>query len=98
MPGAARLSDVCTGHACWPSRPNDQASSDVFVNGRGIHRVGDHWLQHTCPSTPPETHDSILGKGSSTVFANGKAVGRIGDSIICGSLIQSGSSDVFVGG
>lgn len=96
MPGIARLADTCTGHGCWPPRPNDQGSSNVFVNGRAVHRVGDHWGSHTCPAIP-ETHDSILASGSSTVFANGAAVGRIGDAIACGSLIASGSSDVFVG-
>lgn len=97
MPGAARLSDTCTGHGCWPSRPNDQGSPNVFINGRAAHRVGDHWLPHTCPIIP-ETHDSILASGSSTVFVNGMPLGRIGDSVACGSIIQSGSTDVTVGG
>lgn len=94
--GIAHLADVCTGHGCWPSRPNDQASSDVFADGRPVHRVGDHWMSHTCPAIP-ETHDSILAIGSPTVFVNGKPVGRIGDAIACGSFIMTGSSTVFVG-
>ena len=97
MPAVARIQDVCTGHGCWPSRPNDQGSPNVFVNGRALHRVSDHWQAHTCPAIP-ETHDSTLGSGSSTVYANGLSVGRIGDQVLCGSLIQSGSSNVFCGG
>lgn len=94
MSGVALLGDVCTGHGCWPSRPNDQASTDVFVNSKGVHRVGDHWAKHKCGSE----HDSTLAVGSSTVFVNSKPVGRIGDRIQCGSFIKTGSSDVIVGG
>jgi len=46
MPGVARENDVCSGHGCYPSRANTQWSSDVFVNGRGVHRQGDSWATH----------------------------------------------------
>jgi uncharacterized Zn-binding protein involved in type VI secretion len=103
MPAVARLGDKCSGHGCFPGRANDSASSDVFVNSLGVHRVDDHWIDHTCKK---KTHDGTLGTGSSTVFVNGKAVGRIGDDVssingdgddICGSTIAQGSSDVFSG-
>lgn len=96
MPAAARLGDICTGHGCWPPRENDQASGDVFVNDRGWHRKGDSWKPHTCPPIP-ETHASVLASGSGTVFVNGKEAGRVGDQVACGSLVASGSSDVFAG-
>ena len=94
--GAVRLGDSCTGHGCWPPRPNVAASSDVIINDKGAHRVGDAWGAHTCPSIP-ETHASVQASGSSTVFVNGKALARIGDSIACGSANATGSSDVIVG-
>lgn len=50
MPATVRLGDQCTGHGCFPPRVNDSASSDVFVNGIGVHRVGDHWVEHCCLS------------------------------------------------
>lgn len=28
----ARLRDICSGHSCFPPRPNDSASQTVFVN------------------------------------------------------------------
>lgn len=96
MPGAARLNDSCTGHSCWPSRTNNQASDNVIINGRGVHRVGDSWNAHTCPSIP-ETHASTQVSGSPTVFVNGKPLARIGDSVACGSSVATGSSDVIVG-
>lgn len=95
MPGAARKEDKCSGHDCWPSRPNDEASSNVFVNGKGFHRNGDHWETHCCNGN---CHDSTLSGGSSSVFVNGKKAGRIGDAVACGSTVKDGSGNVFVGG
>jgi hypothetical protein len=46
MPAVVRLGDISQGHACFPPRPCTSASGDVFVNGRGIHRVGDAWAVH----------------------------------------------------
>lgn len=96
MPAAVRLGDVCTGHGCWPARPNSSASNNVFINAKGAHRVGDSWLPHTCPIIP-ETHDSTQATGSPTVFVNGRALARIGDFIACGSFNAQGSPNVFVG-
>lgn len=94
MPSVTRLGDKCTGHGCFPPRANDEASGDVFVNGIGVHRVGDHWVTHCCG---PSCHDSTAASGSGTVFANGKAVMRIGDSVACGSAVAQGSGNVFAG-
>lgn len=96
MPAVHRLSDICTGHGCWPPRPNVGASADVFVNGRGVHRVGDPWAAHTCPSIP-ETHSSVMGGGSATVFVNGRPAARVGDPVACGSTAATGSADVSFG-
>jgi uncharacterized Zn-binding protein involved in type VI secretion len=97
MPGIARLGDADTGHGCWPSRSNVAGSSNVFCNGKPLHRQGDAWAPHTCP-TIPETHSSVLGAGSSTVFVNEVSVGRIGDPVACGSVVSTGSGNVFAGG
>lgn len=96
MPAVTMLNDVCSGHGCFPPRVNDVASSDVFSEGRGIHRQSDHWIVHSCPNHG--SHDSVLVGGSSTVFINGLQCGRIGDPIECGSIVQTGASTVFVGG
>ena len=94
MPAVVRLGDTCSGHGCYPSRTNDEASNNVFVNGRGVHRLGDHWVTHCC-SIP--CHDGTASSGSSTVFVNGKAVCRVGDSVSCGSTMAEGSPNVFAG-
>lgn len=95
MPAVTRLGDTCTGHGCFPPRANDSASGDVFVNGIGAHREGDHWVTHCC-GIP--CHDSSLAAGSSTVFVNGKQLCRIGDPVACGSASAVGSENVFAGG
>lgn len=94
MPAAHRLGDLDTGHGCWPPRPNDQASPNVFTNGIANHRQTDHWSTHCCP---PPCHDSNLAAGSPTVYINGLQAARIGDPVACGSACATGSPDVFIG-
>lgn len=91
MSSVTRLADVCSGHGTCSSRPNVGASSNVFVNGRGAHRQGDPWAVHC-------THNSILAAGSSTVYVNGRQLGRVGDPVACGSIVATGSGNVFAGG
>lgn len=93
MAGVARLTDICSGHGPYPSRENSSASENVFINGLGVHRVGDTWNIHCAV----DCHDSVLAAGSSTVFVNGLAVGRIGDPVECGSTVATGSTNVFSG-
>lgn len=95
MPGVVRLGDSCTGHGCFPPRKNIQASDNVFVNGKGVHRVGDAWDLHCC-GIP--CHSGTAATGSSSVFVNSKPVCRIGDSVDCGSTMAQGSENVFAGG
>jgi uncharacterized Zn-binding protein involved in type VI secretion len=95
-PRAVRLGDISGGHYPWPPRNNDQASPNVFVNGRGWHRQGDHWPIHCNPV--PQCHDGVLSHGSSTVFINGKQAGRNGDPISCGDFADQASPNVFCGG
>ena len=92
--GVVRLGDDGSGHGCFPSRGNDSASNNVFVNSLGAHRVGDHWVTHCCG---PSCHDSTQASGSGTVFVNGKALARAGDSIACGSTNVGCSPNVFAG-
>lgn len=96
MPKAARLSDSCTGHGCFPSRTTDQGSPNVFVNNLASHRQGDHWVSHGCATCT--SHDSVLASGSGSVYINGKQAGRVGDPIACGSFVSSGSGNVYIGG
>ena len=97
MPSVARLGDVCTGHGCWPPRPNVQGSPNVLTNGIPTHRQGDAWASHTCPAIP-ETHAGSLAGGSSTVMCNGSPIGRVGDPVSCGGVDASGSGNVIAGG
>ncbi len=93
---ATVLGDSCSGHGCWPPRPNNEASSDVMVNGIGPHREGDGYQEHCCPDK--RCHDGNLSKGSSSVNINGQPAARIGDPVSCGSVVAEGSPDVFIGG
>lgn len=95
MPAVHRLADNCTGHGCFPTRKNVQASSNVFVNDIGVHRKDDAWATHCCGLS---CHPSFLAAGSKTVFVNDLDCARIGDLVACGSRCLDGSPDVFAGG
>jgi len=95
MPAVHRLGDIGTGHGCYPSRPNIQASPNVYVNSISVHRQGDAWATHCCG---PSCHASVLAAGSSTVYINSLQCARIGDPVACGSACATGSPNVFAGG
>lgn len=95
MPACARYGDLCTGHGCYPPRPNVQGSPNVYVNTLEVHRETDSWAVHCCGDT---CHSSSLSSGSKSVYVNGLQCGRIGDPVACGSSVAQGSGNVFVGG
>ena len=94
MPSVTRLGDICTGHGCFPPRPSDSASPNVFINGIALHRQSDSWSVHCCGVC----HGSVLASGSSTVYVNNLQAGRVGDPVACGSSVAQGSENVFFGG
>lgn len=89
-----RLGDLSCGHDCFPPRPNDEGSPNVFVNSKPVHRVGDHWVTHCCG---PKCHDGTASSGSGSVYVNGKPICRVGDAISCGDTMCEGSPNVFAG-
>ncbi|MFP1920060.1 PAAR domain-containing protein, partial [Lonsdalea quercina] len=99
MPGATRLNDIGSGHACFPATPVVEGSHDVIINGQPAARQGDAVQLHgcPCPNVPHGLHPRQIAAGSSTVIINGKQAARIGDEINCGGNIVSGSSNVIIG-
>ena len=95
MPAVTRLGDLGSGHGTFPPRTSSAGSSNVFCNGIAVHRQGDAWGVHC---NPVSCHAGALANGSSTVFVNGKPIGRVGDAVNCGSVVATGSSNVFAGG
>lgn len=95
MPSAARIGDWCSGHSCWPPRPNIEGSTNVYVNERNWHRQTDEWRVHCCPDNG--CHGGFLSYGSSTVYVNSLQAGRIGDPVSCGSVVIMGSGNVYCG-
>ena len=95
MPAVTQLGSSCSGHGCWPPRPNIQGSMNVFVNGIAAHRQSDAWATHCCGKS---CHDGVLAAGSSTVYCNDLQLCRIGDPVSCGSSVATGSADVIVNG
>ena len=69
-----------------------EGSSNVFVNGNQVVRIGDAVESH---GDSPHNSAKMI-EGSSTVFVNGIAVCRSGDEASCGHS-ASGSSNVIAG-
>jgi uncharacterized Zn-binding protein involved in type VI secretion len=90
MPGVVRLGDMSCGIDCPPT-PAVECSGNVFVNGRGVVRVGDAFRSHCL-------HSRVVARGSSTVYVNGRQVCRVGDPLSCGDKVCEGSDNVFAGG
>ena len=71
-----------------------EGSSNVFINGKGAVRIGDHIQPHNHGKT---TVYSYMITGSSTVFVNGIAVFRSGDQATNGDIAGSGSPNCIAG-
>lgn len=106
MPAATRIGDGEVGTCdvgakdCPHTRSgtNSTASGNVFINGRGAHRLGD-----TGPCNCPHGGTFATTGGSGSVFINGQAATRIGDATTCqscgkGGQHVAGSGNVFIGG
>jgi uncharacterized Zn-binding protein involved in type VI secretion len=107
-----RVGDKTVGHGPYKPRAtldsigapdsNVGGSNDVFVNNKGVNRVGDRWKPHT-PS-PNDLHandndgspDLTLDIPNAAVFANNKGVARVGDKVE-DDTIAGGSPNVFIG-
>lgn len=73
-------------------------SEKVFIEGKGVVRLGDAMVTHNYPGPPCcEPHAPVLSKGSQKVFVEGKSIGRKGDPYGSDHIISSGSSKVSAG-
>lgn len=95
--GLVRLGiDLCSGHpegpTFFPPRPPLSASTDVYVDGIPVVRMGDLWNPHT---NLLDVHIGVSSGGSPTVFVNGLPVMRMTDPIDCGSVAMMGSTTTF---
>ena len=100
MPIVSVLTDVCTGHECFPPRTNCSACSRTYAENKLIFRQGDAWNVHCCthPDIPHGCHDSVQAGHSSTVVVEGKLCARIGDAVACGGVIAGpGAPSVIIG-
>jgi uncharacterized Zn-binding protein involved in type VI secretion len=89
---AARRGDLCTGHHECRPRPAQRGSADVTVNDRPALRADDPFGKHG-----PTPHTGKVQEGSRSVTINDRPAARTGDPVDCGSHVQTGSDDVFIG-
>lgn len=95
MPAASILGKNSTPDLCGaPPRTSSTFSPNVFIENEPVVRLGDAWVPHACPLSPP--HVGYTASASPTVFINGVGCARVGDEISCSSTIAEGSSTVFI--
>lgn len=92
MLAITRLGDYSAGH-CFNPRGNNEASDNFFVNGLGVHRVGDGWPSHCCGNV---CHSSTTSVGSPRFFVNNRPASRIGSDLDCGDVVAQGSPDFYI--
>ncbi|WP_130832943.1 PAAR domain-containing protein [[Erwinia] mediterraneensis] len=84
---AARVGDaICHGGVVTTG------SGDVFINGAPAAIAG---ASSACCGLGHGT--TAVVSGSASVFINGAAAARCGDMLGCGSVIVTGSANVFTG-
>jgi len=93
MPRTSRITDLGSGHGCFPPSPAIEGSPDVFINDLKALRQGDALAPHGCSNCPP--HARAVSGGSPSVYVNGKPLARLGDAINCGGKMQQASGDVY---
>jgi len=98
MPAVARGNSrdtVTTNHGCASTTTTQACSSNVIINGIGVHRDTDLNTTHTIPcgsSCCPHTRPIVVA--SSNVIANGLGVARVGDPYSGCGQVATGSSNV----
>ncbi|WP_192558752.1 RHS repeat-associated core domain-containing protein [Pseudomonas allokribbensis] len=76
-----------------PAGGIESGSPDVFINGlKAAQAEASTGICKKHPNPLP-----LVAEGSGKVFYNGLAAARKGDKLTCGSAIDSGSDNVFVG-
>jgi len=89
-----RISEICSGHQCYPPSIAISASSNVFAELLPVHRVGDSYIPHCCLSC----HGITTARGSSSVYVNGRPSAHIGAMASCSSVMITGASTVWIEG
>ena len=97
MAKVARGEEVDVVTAECGSTTTSGASTDVFVNGTGVHRQGDFNTLHSYGPLCVLEHSTSIIVGSTTVFVNNLGVAREGDLYTFGEIVNSGSDNVFAG-
>ncbi|CAB4162786.1 PAAR motif [uncultured Caudovirales phage] len=93
---------ISTGHGCDSTTVTDQCSPSVFVNGKGVVRLGDLTVIHNVPAVDPPCIPHAVPMTtfengySYTVFANGLNIARKGDKY-SGEELITGSPNVNCG-
>ena len=99
MPAVIRLTDMSTGHGCFP--PTSLTKTPIaktFFNNllAGVIDTNCQYVPHTCDTVTHAGQERSPSVGSTKTFIEGKAAARIGDTITCGDACAQGSPNSFI--
>ena len=99
MVGIARYGDNSygniDGHTIYPPTNGLDYSTNVFVEGKPVHHVGNKWQGHTQINQPHTIHSTVnITSGSPNILVNGFPLARVNDNLSCGDKIKDGSITV----
>lgn len=92
MPPVSRLTDIASGHGCFPESDVIQGSPNTIYNNLPVFRVSDAVRTHCCVSC----HGRKGASGSPDTIVNDLNVMRLGDPIDCGGFMVTGSPDIII--
>lgn len=95
-----RITDLCSGHKCYPPSIAIEGSSNTLVNDLPIHRLGDAYMPHCCKSKHPNCHIPRTIFGSPSVYVNDLPSSHVGSLTDCSkaNIMMTGSFDTWIEG
>lgn len=96
--GVAQLTNMTTGHGCWPPTMIAQACGTVIVESLPAATIGHMAIPHVCTVIPFPVHPLSIAQGSSNIIAEGAPLARMGDMMSCSDMIAQSAATVIGGG
>lgn len=91
-----RVTDLNSGHECFPPTIAIEGSSNTMCNDLPIHRVSDSYMPHCCHGC----HVPHTAVASPSVYVNDLQASHIGSRTDCSpsNIMMTGSFDTWIEG
>lgn len=100
-----RITDICSGHQCYPPSIAIEGSSNTLCNDLPIHRFGDAYMRHCCGKNSPTQTDDCghiprTIYASPSVYVNDRKASHVGSITDCypTNIMMTGSFNTWIEG